>query len=157
MNNIVWKTTFHQRATWRMLIVLDWKIRTWGHSGHHGSLLYVIYSCKLIFNSQAWIEIFQKHWHQILTWRRLMASEWILWGWGCSWHYGSQLYIFFEICANFQPSSINKNVYRTTCSGSRTWKILMVPAWIIKNVVILDIMDHIIRNSWVVCSFFNSL
>ena len=68
---------------------------------------------------------------KVHTWRTLMVPDWILGGWGHSWHNGSSWYVIFDLCAKFQLSSMNRSVSRTPRPLSHTWRKLMVPDWIL--------------------------
>ena len=47
--------------TWRILHVLDWRFRGWGHRWCHESSLYVILYCVPNFSSLAWLKVHQAH------------------------------------------------------------------------------------------------
>ena len=63
------------------------------------------------------------------TWRMLMVPDWILGGWGHSWHHESSWYVTLDVCAKFQLSSMNISVSRTPCPQIHTWRTLKVPDW----------------------------
>ena len=66
-------------------------------------------------------------------WRKLMVLygtiEWL----GHSWHHGTQLYCILKCYAYLQFSNINQSLSRTTCHLSPSWRMLMVPDWILRT------------------------
>jgi len=65
------------------------------------------------------------------TWRTLNVPDWILGGWGHSWRHGSSWYVFLDLYAKFQLSSMDGSVSRTLHPRSHTWRTLKVPDWIL--------------------------
>ena len=65
------------------------------------------------------------------TWKMMMVLDWILGGWGHSWHLGSSWYVILDLCAKSQLSSMYRSVSRTLRPWSHTWRTLKVPDWIL--------------------------
>ena len=87
-------------------------------------------SCVPNLISVAWLEVCQEpHILEVHSWRMFMVPDWILGGWGHSWHQGSSWYVILELCTKFQLSSMNRSVSRTPRPRSHTWRTLRVPDW----------------------------
>ena len=68
---------------------------------------------------------------QVHTWRTLKVPDWILGGWGHSWHHGSSLYVILDLCAKYQHYSMNRSLSRIPHPRSHTWRTFNFPDWII--------------------------
>ena len=105
-------------GTWRMLRVPDWRLGGSGHLWHHGSSWYVILDlCAKFQLSSMNMSVSRTTHPRSHTWRTRMVPDWILGGWGHSWHHGSSWYVILDLCAEFQLSSINRSVSRTPPSS----------------------------------------
>jgi len=70
--------------------------------------------CVQKFSSLAWIEVCQEFpILEVHTWRMLRVPDWILGGWGHSWHHGLSWYVILDLCAKFQLFSLIRSVSRT--------------------------------------------
>ena len=124
------RTPCPRSHTWRTLKVPDWSLGGWGHPWHHRSSLYVIIDLCAKFQLFSMnISLSRTPHPRSHTWRTLMVPDWILGGWGHSWHHGSSWYVILDLCAKFQLSSMNRSVSRTPRPRSHTWRTLMVPDW----------------------------
>ena len=56
-----------------------------------------------------------------------MDPDWTLGGWGHSWHHGVHLFLILDLYANYQLSSKNKSMSRTTSLQSPCWRRFIVP------------------------------
>ena len=75
--------------TWRMLMVPDWIFGGWGHPWHHGLSRCVIFDLFAKFQLSSMIRSVSRTlqpWSH--TRRMLMVPDWILEGWGHSYHQG---------------------------------------------------------------------
>ena len=129
INQSLPRTTCPLSPSWRMLMVPDWILRTWGHYWLHGSPLYVNLWLMLILNSQAQI-VCQEH--PVLefifgeSWRFLIVNR-IIYVLGHSWHHGTQLCFILKWYTYFQFFNIDQSLPRTTCPLCLSWRMLMVP------------------------------
>lgn len=119
-----------QSHTLRTLMVRDWMLGVRGLSWHHGSQLNVI----LKFCANCQLSSINKHTPrttspQSLTWRIWVSPDWILGGWGHSWHHRSPLYMIVEFFDGFHLANNNIRASRTHCPQSHTWRVLIVPDW----------------------------
>ena len=127
-------TPYHWSHTWRTRMAPEWIFWGWGQSWHHGSHLSVIpVSCDNFQLSCINKSVERTPWIWSHYLGMLMVPNYILGSWGHSWCHRSQLYVIQEKCANCRLSGINKIGFRKTCLLSPTWRMLMVPDWILQK------------------------
>ena len=91
---------------WRRLMVSDQV----DIMDHHDSFLI----CVPNFNSLASVEVCQgTPVLEVHIWRMLMVPDWKLGGWGHPWCHGLSWYVIFDMCSQFQRSSMFRSVSRT--------------------------------------------
>ena len=72
---------------------------------HHESSWYVIFYSSAKFQLSTMIRSVSRTTCPLShTWRTLKVPDWILEGWGPSWHHGSSWYVILDLCTKFQVS-----------------------------------------------------
>ena len=101
---------------------------------HHRSSWYVIfYFWAKFYLSTMIISVSRTPHPRSHTWRTLDVPDWILGGWGHSWHHGSSGYVIFYLCANSQFWSMIRSLSRIHRPRSNTWRMLKVPDCILRR------------------------